>query len=251
VVFGARPLGAGRHTVDIVDIVAMPLAAGGGPPPPDPSGELLPALARALTRLHANMAVGPDWTRGVLGYVRDSRGRTQLFPLFDEDSDVARLDGLPVPPGPGHPLEQPAYARLLATWESRMAQVHSRTARVRPDWDLWTVDDDALTLCYDPVPGVQGLDDAQQWKDRRRFRCHPLGTFLPARQRFRWQTGRRPGGEEPFAQAELVTDWAAAHELALMSAAWLGAAWMFTGEIGDRGELLYAAVFGDPALDEG
>ena len=238
VVFTARPVGSGRHRVDVTDIVAMPLGAGGGPPPPDPTGELEPALGRALTRLHTNMSLGPAWSRGVMGYVRDARGRTQLFPLFDDDSDAAQLDGLPVPPGPGHPLEQQAYRRLLATWEARMQAVQSRTTRIRPDWDLWTVEGDVLTVHYDPLPGQEG-----RWQQQRRARCHPLGTFAPARLRFEWQTDRRPGGKAPFDQPDVVADWGAAHEIALMAAAGLDATWLFAGEFGDHGELLYAAVF--------
>jgi len=240
VAFAARPTGGGRHQVELTEVLAMPLAAGGGPPPPDPGGERQPFLAQALTRLHANMALGPAWTRGVIGYVRDAQGRTQLFPLFDDDGDVARLDQLPVPAGKGHPLEQPDYGRLLANWEGRMATVHARSARVRPDWDQWTVDGSVLTLSYDPLPDS---GDPPRWREERRFRCHPLGTFVPARSRFTWQTSRRPGGASPFSDPELVADWATAHEVALLTAAGLDAEWLFAGEFGDHGELLYAAVY--------
>lgn len=238
VAFAARPAGGGRYQVVLTDVVAMPLAAGGGPPPADPTGEREPELARALGRLHTNMAMGPAWSRGVLGYVRDAKGRTQILPLFDEDSDAAQLDGLPVPPGPGHPLEHAQWGRLMATWEHRMQAIQARTARVRPDWDLWTVEGDRLVLCYDPVPG-----QPDRWQQERRARCHPLGTFSPSKARFQWQTDRRPGGVGLFEGPDLVADWAAAHEVALMSAAGLDATWLFAGEFGEDGELLYAAVF--------
>ena len=238
--FAARPAGGGRHQVELTEILSMPLAKGGGPPPADPSGEHQPALARALTRLHANMAVGPAWTHGVVGYTRDSRGRTQLYPLFDEDSEAARLDMLPVPSGPGHPLEQPTYQRLVANWEARMAAVHARSSHVRPDWDQWTVDGDTLSLSYDRVEGIQA---EPRWREVRHFPCHALATFFPARERFTWQTSRRPGGGAPFAEGEVVADWAAAHEISLLAAAVVGAAWLFAGEFGEHEELLYVAVF--------
>lgn len=236
VIFQARPIGSGRQQVQVADVVAMPLASGGGPPKADPTGEALPALEVALTRLHANMSSGPAWSRGLIGYLRDGKGRVELLPLFDDDADAGTIDRLPVPPGPGHPLEQPAWARLLATWESRMQAVQARTARVRPDWTDWTVDGETLTLSYGEGPSAR----------TQRFRCHAVATFAPTRSRFAWQTTRRPGGESPFNQPELSADWGAAHEVALMTAAMLDAAWLFAGEFGDEGELLYAAVAAAP-----
>lgn len=232
VAFEARPIGSGRHQVKVSEVVAMPLASGGGPPPADPTGLLLPGLELALTRLHANMASGPSWSRALIGYLRDGRGRVELLPLFDDDADAGTIDRLPVPPGPGHPLEQPAWARLQATWESRMQAVQARTARIRPDWEDWTVDGEALVLSYGQGPTAR----------TQRFRCHPLATFAPSRSRLSWQTTRRPGGAAPFDQTELPVDWGSAHEIALMAAAMLEASWLFAGEFGGEGELLYAAV---------
>lgn len=238
VAFAARSVGGGRSRVEVGDLVSVGLNVGGGPPPPDPTGQGLAELERALGRLHANMSTGPAWSRGVIGYLRDSQGRTQLFPLFDEDSDLARLDALPVPPGPPHPLETPEYAQLLANWEPRMAEIHARSSQIRSDWDLWSVEDDQLVLCYDPVPGT---DD--QWRDVRRYRCEPLATFSQRRQRLSWQSPRRPGSFALFSDGTLSADWAAAFELCLLTAAGIGASWVFVGEYGEHGAVLVAGVW--------
>ncbi len=240
VYFAARPVGAGRHSVEVQDLQAVGLAAGGGPPPADPSGDKLMALERALTRLHANMSLGPAWKRGVVGYVRDSGGHTQVLPLFDEDSDGATVDALPVPGGRGHPLEQPEYSQLLANWEARLAPIQARTSQIGSDWDLWSVEDGTLTLCFDPLPSEGG---EERWRDVRRYRCEPLATFQQQRLRFTWQTARRPGSPALFADDVLVADWGRAFELALLTAAGLGASWLFAGEFGDAGSVLYVAVF--------
>lgn len=230
VAFQAVPAGAGRLRVELVELLAMPLSLGGGPPPPDPDGRHRAALETALTRLQINMASGPAWSRGVLGYVRDGRGRSEILPAFDEDADVASLDALPVPSGPGHPLEQPAYAHLLATWEPRMRALQERSARLALAFDGWEVHDDRLRL---ELAEGRALE----------FPCQPLLSFAPARGRLSWQTARRPGGERPFDAPEVLVDWSGAHELALLAGACLDAAWLFNGEFGEQGELLYAAVF--------
>ncbi len=236
IAFAAHPVGGGRHRVRVEDLQAVGLAAGGGPPPPDPSGERIVAVEQALTRLHANMRTGPSWSRGVVGYLRDSGGARELLPLFDDDADGVSIDQLPVPPGRGHPLEQPEYADLIATWEARMAPVQARTGQIRSDWDLWSVDDGRLSLHYDPVG-----EDA--WADERRYRCEPIATFQQHRQRFTWQTARRPGSSKLFSDDVLVADWGRAYEVALLTAAGLGASWLFVGGYGEHGAVLYAAVF--------
>ncbi|MCB9778507.1 MAG: hypothetical protein H6742_08100 [Alphaproteobacteria bacterium] len=243
--FAARPTGAGRFQVELTDILAMPLAAGGGPPPQDPTGDHRVRLEQALRRLHANMSVGPAWSRGAIGYVRDGKGHTQLVLWFDEDVDGARIDDLRVPPGQGHPLEQPAWFRLLAHLEHKMAQLHSRSSSMPTDHDLWEVDDGVLLQHFGALG--PGPDGEERFARTQRFRCEPLAVYFPRHQRLAWQTTRRPGGSL-FADDELVADWTGAHEVALAAATELGAAWLFSGEFGDRGERLYCAVFDGPVF---
>lgn len=213
--------------VRIQAIDAVRLQWGGGPPPEDLSGERRRALARALTRLHKNMSVGPRWERGVIGYLRDRDGAEQIMTLFDEDADMADLSKLPAPPPPGHPLEDPSYAELIANFEHRMHPIHARTAMIGADFEVWELDGDQLVLHY-PT-------------EVRRYRCQVLGIFDAGRGRFVWQSDGALFPEPPFADKAFACDWNGANELCLLAAARLDADWLFVGDVGD-GRVLFGAA---------
>lgn len=213
--------------VRVQAIDAVPLQWGGGPPPEDLTGQKRQALARALTRLHKNMALGPRWERGVVGYLRDREGQEQIMPLFDEDADMADLSKLPAPQPPGHPLEDPSYGGLIANFEPRMHAVHARTAMIGGAWEVWELEEHDLVLHYPD--------------EIRRHRCQVLGTFDAGRKRFMWQSEGALFPEPPFADRAFSCDWNGANELCLLAAARLDADWLFVGDIGD-GRVLFGAA---------
>lgn len=234
----AGPFGVRRFVVRFAEqngrvrvqrIEAMPLKEGGGPPPPDPRGQRQAELEKALNRLHRNMSVGPRWKRGVLGYIRDRSDAVQLFPLFDEDVDIATLEKLPLPPPPGHPLEDPAYRKMIDNHEPRMARLQARTAMIGGGWDLWELDEGRLRLHYpDEV---------------RRHRCRALGTLQPERGRFLWAVDEPLFSAPPaFTDKSFSADWNAANELGLLTTARLDGDWLFVGDLED-GRVLFATVF--------
>ncbi len=223
----------GGARVERID--ALPLKWGGGPPADDPSGRARAEVDRALSALYRAMRPETPWERGAIGYVRDARGRVRLFPSFDEDADAARLDALPVPGPPGHPLEEPAFLDLLAYHAPRMAEVQRRTEAVADDWDLWEVRDDTrLLLHYD-------VDEEGRPGETIRRRCRALATFTPGTGRFAWQGRFFP--ERVYQERIFQVDYAAAAELCLLTAARLGASWLFVQPYDERGSLLFAAVF--------
>lgn len=215
----------------LVDSVeAIPLAWGGGPPPEDPTGSRTGALEKSLTALQRNMATGPSWDRGAVGYVRDAEGRAQVFPAFDEDADVVRLDSLPVPGPPGHPLESPDYERLLARFEPAMGRLQARTAAKSQDWDWWEVHGERLLL---------HMPDGSTTK----LAGKALATFSPARGLYAWQVAKPLFDEEVFTWPEIAATMDAAMELGLLSAARLDAAWLLMAPVEDEdGTVLLVAV---------
>lgn len=213
--------------VRIQALDAIPLQWGGGPPPEDLSGERRRALEKALTRLQRNMALGPRWDRGVIGYLRDRDGAAQIMPLFDEDADMADLSKLPAPPPPGHPLEDPSYLRLIAQHEPKMHQIHARTAMLGGEWEDWSLEERRLELHYpDEV---------------RRHDCQVLGVQDNTHRRFLWQTEGTLFEEPAFSERAFACDWNGANELCLLAAARLGADWLFVGDIGE-GRVLFGAA---------
>jgi hypothetical protein len=224
--FARQGAGVRAFTLD-----AVRLRAGGGPPLPDPDDRALQRVERALTALYHNMATGPAWQEGAIGYIRDAANAVQLLPLFDEDAADAELDRLPVPPD-GHPLEAPDYSPLLAAWEAQMAGVRASTAAVPHDWEEWAVEGDRELVLLGPGPL------------RRRLRAQPLATFDPKSGRFAWQTGEPLFDEEAFIQESFTASWEAAVELGTLTTARLGARWQFIQPVDERGMVLLVAVFG-------
>jgi hypothetical protein len=219
-------------SVQVTDLQAVPLGWGGGPPPHDDHGRLLGAVEKALQRLHANMAMGPAWNRGVLAYVRDANGVTEINPAFDDDSDAADLDSLPVPGPPGHPLEDPSTHDLFALRRRDIQRVQATTRTKAADWDWWEVDDDGrLVLHYE-----------QPDRDRS-LRCTVLATHETHVSRFTWRTDRPLGAAAVFQGTSFASTFEASMELGLLACAMLDAEWLFVQPYDDRGGQLLVAVY--------
>ncbi|MBO86282.1 MAG: hypothetical protein CL927_13065 [Deltaproteobacteria bacterium] len=217
--------------VRIVAIDAATLSWGGGPPPSDPNHRKRDALERALNRLHANMSLGPGWNRGVFAYVRDAHGVTEVNPAFDEDSDIAQLETLPVPGPPGHPLEEKSTLDLLAIHTARMHRIVVASRGKASDWDWWEVDDDTrLTLHYEGHPS-------------RTLKCMVLATHETHASRFTWHSPRPVGSETVFQTPTFASTFDASMEVGFLSCAALDAEWLFVQPYDDRGGQLLVAVF--------
>lgn len=213
--------------IRIQAVEAIGLQHGGGPPPTDPTGQRREGLAKALTRLHKNMSVGPRWDRGVIGYLRGRNGEANIMVLFDEDAEQVTLANLPPPPSHGHPLEDPSYVHLIAQHEHIMHQIHSRTTMLGGQWDVWDLDGHTLTLNYGA--------------ETRRHNCQVLGVQDNSRQRYLWQSEDALFPEAAFSERVFSCDWNAANELSLLAAARLEAEWLFVGALEDD-RTLFAAV---------
>jgi|GEM_PF-1770739 len=219
--------------VRLLGIEGVPLAWGGGPPPHDHSGRLTEAVERSLQRLHANMFVGPRWTRGIVAYLRDAHGVTQVIPAFDEDSDAVDPVDLPVPGPPGHPLEDPDTRQLLALHVRDMQRVHAVTRAKPVDWDWWEVQDDhQLILHYD--------DDTRADPT---FRCLVLATFETRRSRFTWVSPNPIGHAAVFSTPTFAATLDASMELGLLACAVVGADWLLVQPYDDEGSQLLVAVY--------
>ena len=219
----------GRVRVSQIDTVA--LSCGGGPPPPDAAGERISRLEKALTALHRNMSTGPKWDTGAVAVLRNSEGGTDVMPLFDEDAAEAKLEDLPNPGPPGHPLETPEYHRLLAEHEAQMASVHGETARLGREWNEWSVseDDQSLELVFDS--GV------------RRYRCQTLATFEPGQSWFEWEVEQPLFPDDVFSWAGFLSDFDPAIELGMLATARLGADWLFVQTFDADGSVVLVAVW--------
>ena len=239
----AGPFGLRRFVVQfalvgtqirIQGLEAVPLRIGGGPPPPDLSGEKMEALEKALGRLHRDSG---DWRQGAIGYVRDARGKTRLLPVFGRDSSDARVDTLPMPGPPAHPLETPVYLKLRESLVAPCKEVYARSQAIGSPWEEWEVEDDtALHLHI-------ALDASGEPRRTRSHPCQVLGTYEPAWSRFTWRLEEALFPEQAFALGDFSCTWDAAMELGLICAARLSADWLFVQPVDDRGTVLLVAVY--------
>ena len=131
----------------MTEIESVRLNHGGGPPPPDPERRLLKRVEQCLYRLYMNMAVGPVWNEGAIGFVRDADNNCSVAPFFDEDKSLLQLNKLPLPDD-GHPLEDLEYRKLVAMMETQIDTVWARTSAMSPEWDLWDIQNDELRLIF-------------------------------------------------------------------------------------------------------
>ncbi len=222
--------------VRVTALEAIPLSWGGGPPPADPSAQLRSRLEQALGRLHTNMASGPRWSRGAASFLRDARGGASLRLVFDEDADEARLDDLPMPPKPGHPLEAPETRDLFAAWEHGMVAIHQRSARFPQDHAAWEIEGDWLTLHYGGDP-----DEGEQPTRTERRRCQVLATYSPKAGELTWQCA--PLFEEAvFSRKSFPSTFDAAMQVGLLAAARIGADLLLALSTDERGTVLTVAV---------
>jgi hypothetical protein len=219
----------GQVRVSLVDTV--PLSCGGGPPLRDPAGAKITKLERALTALHRNMSTNSAWETGAIAVLRNAEGDTDLLPLFDEDAADSLLVDLPNPGPPGHPLETPAYHRLVAEHEAQVAAVHGETARLGRTWTEWAVseDDQSLELVFESGP--------------RKYRCQTLGTFEPAKSWFEWEVEEPLFPDDVFSWAGFLADLDPCIELGMLATARLGAAWLFVQSFDADGSVVLVAVW--------
>lgn len=204
--------------VRLTGVDAEPLLAGGGPPPPARLVAATGDLERALGAFRASLPAGWGFTRGCAGVLRNGKGRGDLALRFDEDADAFRLADLEVPEGPGHPLEDPAWQRVVAAWEPRLAGV--RAAWRTPAAEPWRLADGRLHL--GPVQGLA---------------ARPLATWQRGPERFEWLLDEPAGEEAPLVEAVLQCDLAEAMELAAYAALRRGASGVFQGRLADGREL--------------
>jgi len=223
--------GEAKGQVRVSQVEAVALSCGGGPPAADPTGERVQRLEQSLTALYRNMSTGPRWETGAIAVLRNAEGDTDVLPLFDEDASEAKLADLPNPGPPGHPLETPEYINLLASHEAQMAAVHSETAGLGRTWSEWSVDeeDSRLELVFES--GV------------RHYKCRPLATFEPRRNRFRWEVGEPLFPDDVFSWAEFSADLDPAIELCMLATARIGAVWLFIQVFDEDGSVVLVAVW--------
>jgi hypothetical protein len=217
--------------IRVSELETVALSCGGGPPAPDPTGERILQLEKALTALHRNMSTGARWETGAIAVLRNAEGGSDLLPLFDEDAADARLEDLPNPGPPGHPLETPEYHRILAEHEAQVAGVHSQTAQLGRTWSEWSVseDDESLELVFE-----SGL---------RRYKCRTLATFDPVKKWFEWEVEEPLFPNDVFSWAGFSADFDPAIELGMLAAARLGAAWLFVQAYDPDGSVVLVAVW--------
>ncbi len=219
--------------VRVTEIDAAALSWGGGPPPHDTEGRKHAALEQSLNRLHANMALGPSWQRGVFAYVRDAHGVTEVNPAFDEDSDGAELSALPVPGPPGHPLEDRTTTELLVIHRADILRIMAATRSKSVDWDWWEVDDDTRLTLHGTDPDVPP----------RSLKCLVLATHETRASRFTWHCPRPVGAAAVFETPTFASTLDASMELGFLCCAVLDAQWLFVQPYDDQGGQLLVAVF--------
>ncbi len=217
--------------VRVSDIEAVPLSCGGGPPPRDPTGDRLMRLEKTLTALHRNMSTGPRWDTGAIGVLRNALGVSDLLPLFDEDASAAELVHLPNPGPPGHPLETPTYHQMIAAHEASLVRVHQETMGRGNTWDEWEIseEDNQLTLISGGRVG--------------RHRCQTLGTYNPSRHQYSWEVEEPLFTEDVFTWHVFQADLDPVVELGYLTAARLGASWLFIQTYDPDGSVVLAAVW--------
>lgn len=219
--------------VRLQGIEGVPLAWGGGPPPPERIGLHTDRLETALQRLHTNMALGPAWSRGVVAYLRDAQGVTQIIPAFDTDADAVDAVDLPVPGPPGHPLEDPDTLERFALHRRDMQRIHAATRAKVADWDWWSVEDDVeLHLHYD-----------ESGQPTRVHRCRVLATHESRWSRFTWRSPTPVGTAGVFSAPPFASTLDASMELGLLACAVVGADWLFVQPYDDHDSQLLVAVY--------
>ena len=218
-------------TISILEIESIPSSKGGGVPT-QASRENVQELERALTRLWNNMQGGLQWSKGVLGVVRDCDNQYQLFPFFDDDVEKISVEKLPMPT-PEHPLEGVKYQTLKDSFQAQIAPVMSRTQSLSHEWSVWEINEKELFLVY----GNPERPDSVERK-----RCEVLGTF-DAESYWEWQVEEPLFEEEIFCWENFIGDWDACVELALFTTARLGADWLFISLVGEGDMSLCVAVW--------
>ena len=222
---------AGRVSVSAMD--TLPLQIGGGPPPADQGGRRKKKVEAALTRLYHNMFSTLGWTHGAIGFLRNADNQHSVVPFFDEDAVQAQLSVLPTPKQ-GHPLEAPAYRKLVGSMEAQLAPVMARTQAVSPEWDLWEINGSQLHLIF---------GSEENPSDVLQRRCKVLATFSLRQKQWKWQVSEPLFSEEVFCWESIILSFDSAMELGLLSTARLGADWLFVSEVEEGDLTLFVSVW--------
>ena len=219
----------------VTEIESVRLSHGGGPPPPDPERQAVKVVEQCLERLYMNMAVGPVWQEGAIGFVRDVDNNCSIAPFFDEDKHLLLLNKLPLP-DEGHPLEDPEYRKVVAMMESQIDTVWARTSAMSPEWDVWDIQNGKLRLIF-------GSPDFPTEVWRREVKV--LGTFDLGRQIWAWEVDSPLFSENVYRWEYFFSSWEGAMELSVLTTARLNANWLFVSEVEGGEVALFAAVWGD------
>ncbi|MEC7985854.1 MAG: hypothetical protein VX278_11870 [Myxococcota bacterium] len=214
--------------VKIGNLEAEKLEYGGGPPQ-NLGNSFIDVLKIAISNLARLMPHTP-FEKGCLGFLRDYENNYELLCFFDEDSETATLDLLPIPKY-GHPLQDPEYRRLLGDMELQLSKVIQQSARVSSEWDEWSIENNQLRLVYREEGGME------------EYRTYPivvLSTFAWSEYVWNWQVDDPLFQESTFTCREFLATWELAMELGYASTARLSADWLFVGTIEDSTVLLGA-----------
>ena len=205
----------GRALVQRVESVT--LGHGGGPPSNDTTdsrkvfGDVIMALHRSISAQH-------PFSKGALGFVRDSEGRYSILPYLEEDIEHAQLDDLPKPKK-GHPADSMDYKNLRAKNQMNIQRIQAKTHTIHQDWDQWSIANNQLTLQY-TYPMFQ----------TQNHRCQVLATFSMQDQTWTWQVENPLLSEPIFVHHSFLFSLGAAMELGFICCAHLGCDWLLAAE---------------------
>lgn len=217
--------------IQITNVESLSLQYGGGSPP-ELTSEHRANIERSLLKLHQNMSVGPSWSQGVLGFIRNHENQHTMVPFFDEDISMAQLELLPVPPE-GHPLEDPNYRRMLGSHEAQIAPIWVRTHAIAHEWAEWEIEGNTLKLIF---------GSAEQPTEVWRRQCQVLAT-LSESGKWVWQCGEPLFDGSPFNWQEFCSDYTSAMELGGLCVARLGGDWLFISSVEESQLILLVAVW--------
>ena len=206
-----------RGTTVVQRVETVTLGHGGGPPSHDTSDNRR-LFEEAVTSLHRTLQAKHPFTKGALGFVRETEGQFSILPYFEEDMEQANLDDLPKPKK-GHPADSTAYKNLRAKSQIDMQRIQAKTHSIHQDWDQWSIDKNQLTLQY-----TYPMFDTQV------HRCQVLATFSLQSQTWTWQLEKPLDSDPIFVHHSFLFSLDSAMELGFICCAKLDCDWLFTSE---------------------
>lgn len=214
---------AGR--VRLVGLLAEPLQKGGGPPSGASYDAAAPAIEMALAMLPRLLPPAFRFQRGALGVVRDAEGSLDLRFRFDEEADTLLPGTLRLPTGAAHPVEDPAWLKAAAAWDTRAAGVRARWEVAVPG-EAWSFRNARLER-----PG----------RDPRRGEV--IARYRERADRFEWLLAEPAGEEAPLVEPVLSLTLGEVTELVAIAAARRGCVGVFQGE-DEAGDLILVGLKG-------